>query len=309
MIQHLVLSGGGPSGIMTYGAAKTLAEKGVWELKNIRSIYATSMGALMGVMLSLGYDWDVLDDYLVKRPWERIVEITARHYVEAIYTKGVTSGTFCQEALGPLLEAKDIDVDINLLRFNELTGIDLHVYTVDINQDQLTKVDLSHKTHPFLKLTEAVKMSAAYPLVFPPTFIGNGCFVDGGILNNYPVNDCLEQTGADPKDVLAFKIIFNKKKSDGIIDDDSTLFKMIGVMMKKMGKLADTTNLQKTIPFEVKCIVENDEGLSTWIDCMSNSSARKQLIDEGVKQGELFYEYAINNSDTPRESKEITEDQ
>tara|TARA_A200000113_G_scaffold58496_1_gene49758 strand:+ start:539 stop:1462 length:924 start_codon:yes stop_codon:yes gene_type:complete len=307
MIQHLVLSGGGPSGMMTYGAAKALAFKKVWELKNIKSVYATSMGALIGVMLTLGYDWEVIDDYLVKRPWEKIVEITARQYVEAIYTKGVISGTFCEQALAPLLEAKDLDVDISLIRFYEFTGIDLHVYTVDINQDRLTKVDISHKTHPYLKLTEAVKMSAGYPLVFPPTIIGDGCYVDGGILNNYPVNDCLQQTGADVEDILAFRVIFNKRKQEEIIDDESTLFKMIGVMMKKMGKMVDTTAIQKRLPYEVKCIVDNDEGFSTWIECMKSSDARKHLIDEGVKQGELFYEYSVNVTDTHKE--DFTEDQ
>ena len=157
--------------MMTYGAAKLLSQRGVWKLEDIKSLYATSMGALIGVMLILGHGWDVLDDYLIKRPWHRVVEGTPRQYVEAIFSKGVMNGAFCQEALTPLLEAKDIDADINLRAFYELNKVELHVYTVDLNTDWLTKVDLSYKTHPYLKLTEAVKMSAGYPLVFPPSFV------------------------------------------------------------------------------------------------------------------------------------------
>lgn len=296
----MVLSGGGPSGMMTYGAAKLLAQKGLWRLSDLKSIYATSMGALIGVMLMLDYEWDVIDDYLIKRPWHNITEVTARQYVDAIFTKGVMNGAFCHEALTPLLEAKDMDACINLKDFYDVTKIELHVYTVDLNTDCLTKVDLSYRTHPDLKLTEAIKMSAGYPLVFPPSFVeGGGCYVDGGMLNNYPVNDCLTQTGAKPDEVLAFKIVFGKKKKQENIDEDSTLFEMLSAILKKMGRMIDSTPHQAQVPYEVKCLVDNDEGYSTWIECMKDATLRKNLIAEGVKQGQLFYEYTVKkNSDS-----------
>jgi predicted acylesterase/phospholipase RssA len=302
MIQHLVFSGGGPSGMMTYGAAKALAQRGLWRLEDIKSVYATSMGALIAVMLMLDYEWEVIDDYLIKRPWHRITDVTARQYVEAIYSKGVMNGAFCHEALTPLLEAKDLDPCINLEQFYEVTKIELHAYTVDLNTDCLTKVDLSYKTHPHLKLTDAIKMSSGYPLVFPPSFVeGGGCYIDGGMLNNFPVNDCLRQMEPDPDDVLAFKVVFGKKKTQQAIDEDSTLFDMLGAILKKMGRMIDTTSSQTRVQHEVKCLVENDEGYSTWVECMRSSELRAHLISEGIKQGELFYEYAISRKDTPSE--------
>ena len=39
LIKHIVLSGGGPSGLLTYGAIRHLAKEGFWQLKNIKSIY------------------------------------------------------------------------------------------------------------------------------------------------------------------------------------------------------------------------------------------------------------------------------
>ena len=35
-IKHLVMSGGGPAGLITYGAAKHLHKKGFWKLENKR---------------------------------------------------------------------------------------------------------------------------------------------------------------------------------------------------------------------------------------------------------------------------------
>ena len=39
VIKHLVLSGGGPTGFLTYGAARFLSKEGFWDISNIESIY------------------------------------------------------------------------------------------------------------------------------------------------------------------------------------------------------------------------------------------------------------------------------
>ena len=72
-IKHLVLSGGGPTGFLTYGAASHLAKQGFWTLENLESIYGCSIGAYFAVVFSLGYAWDWLDDYFIKRPWEKVI--------------------------------------------------------------------------------------------------------------------------------------------------------------------------------------------------------------------------------------------
>ena len=67
-IKHLVFSGGGPVGLISYGAAKYLNKEKYWDLKDIKTIYGTSVGAYMGILVSLGYEWDWIDDYFIKRP-------------------------------------------------------------------------------------------------------------------------------------------------------------------------------------------------------------------------------------------------
>ena len=39
VIKHLVFSGGGPIGLISYGAAKQLNKKKFWEIENIETIY------------------------------------------------------------------------------------------------------------------------------------------------------------------------------------------------------------------------------------------------------------------------------
>ena len=79
-IHHLVLCGGGPSGFLIYGAARHLSKENYWDIKNIKTIYGCSIGAYMGILISLKYDWEVLDDYLIKRPWEKVASIGPPEY-------------------------------------------------------------------------------------------------------------------------------------------------------------------------------------------------------------------------------------
>ena len=75
-IKHLVISGGGPSMIQTLGVIQHLEDQAFICLKNIESIYGTSSGAIVGVLISLGYDWETINDYIIKRPWQDVFNIS-----------------------------------------------------------------------------------------------------------------------------------------------------------------------------------------------------------------------------------------
>ena len=90
-IKHIVISGGGPTGLMSYGAAKYLHEESFWKLENIDSIHGRSIGSLIGVLISLNMNWGDLDDYLIKRPWEKTFEISPDDFLNVFYTKGIVN--------------------------------------------------------------------------------------------------------------------------------------------------------------------------------------------------------------------------
>ena len=71
-IKHLVISSGGPAGFTMYGALRYLNKEGVWNINNIKTIYGTSVGTCIAIFLSLNYDWDTIDNFLLKRPWSKI---------------------------------------------------------------------------------------------------------------------------------------------------------------------------------------------------------------------------------------------
>ena len=190
-IKHIVLSGGGTYGFAAYGALKHLHEEGFWNIRNIESIHGTSIGAIYGIILALKYDWNISYDYIIKRPWHKIFNFDMYSVIHSFQKKGIFDKNVIIELFKPLFNGLDIPLDINMLAFYEITKIDLHVYITNLTD--FTLVDISHKTHPEWIVIDAVYASSALPILFAPLIKDEKCYLDGGILCNYPIHNCLNQ--------------------------------------------------------------------------------------------------------------------
>ena len=93
-IQHLVLSGGGPTAIKYLGTLKQLEMDGIWNSLNLKSIYGTSAGGILGVMLCCKHDWITLTDYIIKRPWENAFKISPDEVFNMYSKKGIVDIRF-----------------------------------------------------------------------------------------------------------------------------------------------------------------------------------------------------------------------
>lgn len=285
-IKHLVISGGGPAGLLTYGAIQHLAKQDVWHLKNIKSIYGCSVGAYLAVVVSLGYDWDSLDDYFIKRPWNKMVNVSSILFFEAFTEKGLLGEKLISNAILPLLSAKELSESITLSELYAYNHIDIHLFATNLNTREISKVDISHTTHPTLSVIKAIMMSMAYPFAIKPVFIGEDCFIDGGLLNNYPLNDCLASNKCEKDEILAFKN--NWVIKDLKITQESSIIDMLLLLMLKMQQAIDTGPLQCDVKNTVCCLIENLDGFPEWLSAMATEDMRLKLIEKGIEQAKLF---------------------
>jgi len=294
-IKHLVFSGGGPAGLIAYGAAKELEQANVWTLTNIQSMYGCSIGAYLAIVLSLGYEWTWLDDYILKRPWEKVFALTAQSFWDVYEQKGLLGEKIVLESLKPLLEAKDLPEQCTLQELYEFNHIDIHLYTTNINAAHLTKVDLSHTTHPTISVIKALCMSMSYPLAFKPVCIDGDCFIDGGLLNNFPLNDCLAQTGSDETAVLAFKHLWLTEENvvKNIITPETTIIDYMVFLTKKMQWEICTEEKQVQIKNIVHCRVEGLTGFTQWLTAINTAEARAKLMEQGMADGQRFLTYNV----------------
>ena len=294
VIKHLVMSGGGPAGLITYGAVRDLAKQNFWDLKDIITIYGTSIGSFMGVVISLGYDWDWLDDYFIKRPWDKLVSLTTLSIIDAYNNKGVLTADFIKETLSPLFTAKNLSIDITMKKLFDFNNIDIHLFTTEINGYRMKKVSISHKSHPDLSVINALAMSMAYPFVFIPVCHNEKCYIDGGLLNNYPLYDCIHDNNCEHDEILAFKNSWIVKERK--VDDNTNVFEFLIVILKKMKREIDIQQPQEDIKNTVRCLVEDLDGLQSWVDALSTQDLRRKLIERGTYQAKIFLDYNKNNN-------------
>jgi predicted acylesterase/phospholipase RssA len=285
-IKHLVISGGGPTGILAYGIASQLSKKGFWKFDDIKSIYGCSAGAYVGVILSLNYAWDWLDDYIIKRPWEKLIASSTTRIIDIYEKKCLINEHFFIESISPLLRARDLKDTITLKELYEYNHIEIHMYTANINSMRLDKVDLSYKSHPDLSVIKALRMTMAVPIIFEPIFIEEGCFIDGGIINNYPLNDCILQQECDTDEILGFKNIWNHHQLD--VNEKSSIFYFLFVLLRKLQLTIDTEPDQVEIKYNVHCIIEEWASMDNWAETYKSEELRRTIIAQGYTQADIF---------------------
>lgn len=289
MIKHLVINGGGPTGWISYGALKCLFKKEFIHIDNIKSIYGTSAGAIIGVIISLKYDWITLEDYFLKRPWDKVLKIEPDHFFEMYYNKGLFQFNLIKEVLTPLLTAKDLSENITLKEYYEYNNIDLHCFTVELNSFQ--KIDLNHNTYPDLPLIKALEMTSAYPILFKPVIDNDKCYIDGGLINNYPINECLENENCDEKEILGIKNKWVNVNSS--INNEMNLFQYLQTSFGKIIEFIQMNSTSpKTIHYELKCLCnKNLLDYTKWLEYMTKKDKIEELMDDGKEYAELFLNY------------------
>ena len=131
-IKHIVISGGGPTMLGSLGTIHILAQENYFDIQNIESIYGTSAGAIVGTLICLKFDWETINDYIIKRPWQDVFPIKVQNIFDAYTKKGIFDIKTVEKCFKPLLDAKDIPMDINLEDFFKFSNIELHFFSFEI---------------------------------------------------------------------------------------------------------------------------------------------------------------------------------
>ena len=287
-IKHLVISGGGPSMIQMLGSIQYLEENKFIDFKNIETIYGTSSGTIVGVLIALNFDKETINDYVIKRPWQELFTIKVQNILDIYTKKGMYGNETFEKIFKPLFDAKDISINITLEEFYHFSKIELHFITFDINYFQLE--DISYLNNPSLKLIHAVQMSCSYPILISPICLDDKCYVDGGVISNYPLQYCIE-SGKKEEEILGFKNVYDF--CDNKITSDSTLIDFILYLLKKLVKSLSSKKEYK-ITNEVKCNAK-ELNLSYLNTAFNSIDFRKELYENGEKYSKIFLDNLQNS--------------
>ena len=288
-IKHIVISGGSIWGFYAFGVIHECIQMQVIDIANIQSIYATSVGSILGVLLSLKIDIQVIEDYLIKRPWHQLLtkDNISYSYLQAIDERGIYHKGIFNECFKPLFKSVDLSLDITMAEFYEYSGIDLHIFVTELNNYK--SMDVSHTTHPDWKLIDAVYASSALPILFAPIITENDCYIDGGFTMNYPLELCLASPNVDKNEVLSLLLgnndPFEKTRVNNtmnIIDYITTLFvKLLQQLIFKSGK---DISAKCNIPHEIKTQNGHNISLYDFYKLMHFQEERIKYVEHGKRE-------------------------
>ncbi|MBO0590927.1 patatin-like phospholipase family protein [Cellulophaga sp. E16_2] len=196
----LVLSGGGAKGFAHIGALKVIEEAGV----QIDYIGGTSMGAIVGALYASGYSANELDSIFRNTDFTKLIQDNLPRSSKTFYEKEDS------ERYALTLPFKNFKISFpsaissGQSIYNELVQLLYHVDDIE---------DFSKLPIPFFcvatdvetgneimlnkgYLPEAILASGTFPSLFEPTEIDGKVLIDGGVINNYPIDGVLKM-GAD----------------------------------------------------------------------------------------------------------------
>jgi len=277
IIKHLVISGGGIAGFSFYGALRESHKKGLWNMDNIESLHGTSVGSLLSFVMALNYDWQTIDDYLIKRPWHHLYKVNIYSMMEGLNKRGIFDIKIMEETISPLLSGKDMTINITMKEFYDLTQKDLHIYVTEIHSFEC--IDISHKTHPNWRVVDAVYSSCSLPVIFAPLLVDGKCYCDGGMLTNYPVSECIKN-GADPMEILGISLKHDNSENYHITEESSLIDYGIILIYRAIEKILRPVE-KIDIGMEYN-ITSKRVSLNGFIHTAASEEERMRLISHGV---------------------------
>ena len=192
--KNLVFEGGGVKGIAYVGALDVLNEEGI--LQNIERVAGTSAGAMVAVLVGLGYTAEEMKDVLWNIKFRNFLDKSwglIRNTGRLIEDYGWYKGEFFRDLMAGYIKAKTGDgevtfKDIEKMRQEGKPFRDIYLIGADLSTG-LSKV-FSAATTPDVKVADAARISMSIPLIFAAVKGIKGddhIYVDGGLLENYAI--------------------------------------------------------------------------------------------------------------------------
>lgn len=237
----LVLSGGGARGLAQLGVMEVLEKYGV----QVDMIVGTSIGAITGGLYSSGYSPSEIIDITNNVDWKSKLALTNKYEREFLFVdqkKTQDRGfiTLSLDGFRPALptslsSGQAISDLINIIlmnaRFkprNSFKDLKIPFYAVATDLDKGKRVVLKEGN-----ISESIKASFTYPLLYSSTRVKGMNLVDGGLTANIPV-DVAKENGADL--TITVNSTSPLKRSEELKDPINTADQILSITLAQLNE-------------------------------------------------------------------------
>jgi len=258
----LVLSGGGAKGFAHIGVLKVLEQAGI----KIDYIGGTSMGAVVGGLYASGYTANQIDSIFKATNFDELLSDYIPRSSKNFYEKRND-------------EMYAFSLPFNKLKIGIPTSISKGIYNYNLLNKLTYKVrhirDFNQLPIPFLciatdiesgedvvlnkgYLAQAMLASGAFPTLFSPVEINGRLLVDGGVTNNFPVDE-IKKLGADI--IIGVDVQDDLKDRKSLKDATKILVQISNLqMIEKMKQKIKDTDIYIKPDISDFSVISFDEG-------------------------------------------------
>ena len=270
----LVLGGGGAKGAAEVGVLKVLEEAGI----PIDYIAGTSIGAIVGGLYAIGYDVADIDSLYRNQDWLFLLSDQVKRESETFLSKEEREKYIVHI---PLSKERKVLLPTGYVKgqniFNLFSKLTVGYHQVDDFSNlpipfRCVAVDLVDGKEVVFSsgsLPMAMRASMSIPGVFAPVEWKGKMLVDGGALNNLPV-DVAREMGADV--IICVDLSTGWKKKEELKSPSAVVEQLIGMMGQ--------TKYRKNM-------AEADLYINPSLKGFSAASFQPEAIDTMIQRGEL----------------------
>ncbi|MGL5111630.1 MAG: patatin-like phospholipase family protein [Flavobacterium sp.] len=282
----LVLSGGGAKGFAHIGVLKVIEEAGI----KIDYIGGTSMGAVIGGLYASGYNAAQIDSIFHTVDFDKLINDYIPRGSKNFYEKRN------DELYAVTLPFNKFRIGIpealskGLYNFNLLTRLTRNVKNIpDFNQLPIpflcVATDIENGEQVLLthgNLAQSMLASAAFPSLFSPVEIDGRVLIDGGVVNNYPIQEVLD-LGADV--IIGVDVQEGLKDRTALRDATKILIQITNFsMIDKMSENVKKTKVYIQPDIKAYTVISFDKG--------------KEIVVKGEEASFAVYEKLMQYADT-----------
>ena len=241
----LVLSGGGAKGFAHVGVLKVIEEAGV----KIDFIGGTSMGAVIGGLYASGYNAAQIDSIVSVTNFDNLLMDYIPRSSKSFYEKRNDEMYALVLPFNKFKIGAPQSISKGMFNYNLFNKLTFHVRHVrDFNQLPIPflciATDIEHGEQVVINkgvLAQALYASSALPSVFSPVILDKKFLIDGGVTNNYPIEE-VRKLGADI--IIGVDVQNGLRDRGQLRDGTKILFQISNLqMIEKMKENSKNTDI------------------------------------------------------------------
>jgi len=275
----LIISGGGLKGFSALGAIKNLIEN---EIITFPDIFAgTSVGGIICFLINIGYGPQDIYEMLKGIDFTNLIKYFETFDIITEACFGLMSPKPIIQIIYDCMKKKNISKNITFKELFDKTKSKLIITGTCINDVSLKYFSVD--TYPDMPILKALRITISIPFIFKPYLFDNKLWVDGGLINNFPINLFIDKLD----DVIGIYLDNHYENIDEITEVHHYIFRIL----KCINRGLNNDKLEIFKKYIINIITEENQS----IDWDISLEEKERMFNIGYDKAQIYSNSILEN--------------